>query len=65
MERCHSNLLLTGERDQVAAGTKRVGETLRAAKVPVRVKIAEGIGHELPGGKMATFKKPLRWLTAG
>lgn len=57
--------LLTGERDEVAENTKRVGDTLRAAKVPVRVKIAEGLGHELPNGKMVTFKKPLRWLTAG
>lgn len=57
--------LLTGERDEVAENTKRVGETLRAAKVPVRIQIAEGLGHELPNGKMKTFKKPLRWLTAG
>lgn len=57
--------LLTGERDEVAANTKRVGDTLRAAKVPVRVQIAEGLGHELPNGKMTTFRRPLRWLTAG
>lgn len=57
--------LLTGERDEVANNTKRVGDTLRAAKVPVRVKIAQGLGHELPGAKMTTFRRPLRWLTAG
>jgi predicted esterase len=57
--------LLTGDKDEVAENTKRVGDTLRAAKVPVRVKIAEGLGHELPSGKMTTFRKPLRWLTAG
>ncbi len=57
--------LLTGEHDEVAANTRRVGDTLRAAKVSVRVQIAEGLGHELPNGKMKTFRKPLRWLTAG
>lgn len=57
--------LLTGENDEVAANTKRVGDTLKAAKVPVRVQIAQGMGHELPNGKMTTFRKPLRWLTAG
>lgn len=57
--------LLTGENDEVAANTLRVSDTLRAAKVPVRVKIAEGLGHELPGTKMTSFRRPLRWLTAG
>jgi predicted esterase len=56
--------LLTGEHDEVAENTKRVGATLRAAKVRVKVQIAHGLGHELPKGKMRTFRKPLRWLTA-
>lgn len=57
--------LLTGENDEVAENTKRVGEQLKAAKVRVRVQIAEGLGHEIPGAKMKTYKRPLRWLTAG
>ena len=57
--------LLTGQNDEVAENTKRVGEQLKAAKVRVRVQIAEGLGHEIAGAKMKTYRRPLRWLTAG
>ena len=56
--------LLTGENDEVAENTKRVGDMLKAAKIPVRVRIRSGMGHEVPGDKMnATYRRPLLWLT--
>lgn len=57
--------LLTGENDSVAENTKRVGETLRKNKVPVKVKLVPGLGHEVPADKMiSTYRRPLRWLLA-
>lgn len=57
--------LLTGKNDQVAQGTERVGTILRKKKVPVRVKIVPGLGHEVPADRMiSTYRRPLLWLTA-
>jgi predicted esterase len=57
--------LLTGENDQVAENTKRAGELLKSARIPVRVKIAPGLGHEVPADRMITnYRRPLRWLIA-
>ncbi|HEX7663864.1 MAG TPA: hypothetical protein VF407_05115 [Polyangiaceae bacterium] len=63
--RVHRVYLLTGENDGVAENTKRVGDMLKAAKIPVRVRIRSGMGHEVPADKMnATYRRPLLWLTA-
>jgi len=57
--------LYTGENDEVAENTKRVGDILKKARIPVRVNIATGIGHEVPADKMITnYRRPLRWLMA-
>jgi predicted esterase len=57
--------LLTGENDGVAENTARVGEMVKAEKIPVRVKIAPGMGHEVPGDRMiSTYRRPLAWLSA-
>jgi predicted esterase len=58
--------LLTGENDGVAPNTVRVGETLKKAKVSVKVKLVPGMGHEVPGDRMlSTYRRPLAWLLAG
>jgi len=58
--------LLTGENDQVAENTKRAGEMLKGARIRVRVKIAPGLGHEVPADRMiTTYRRPLRWLIRG
>ncbi len=55
--------LLTGENDGVARNTVRVGETLKKVKVPVRVKLVAGMGHEVPSDRMiSTYRRPLAWL---
>jgi predicted esterase len=57
--------LFTGENDQVAENTKRAGEMLKDAHIRVRVKIAPGLGHEVPADRMITnYRRPLRWLAA-
>ena len=57
--------LLTGENDQVAENTLKVGEMLKKNRVPVRVKIVPGLGHEIPSDRMiTTYRRPLRWLAA-
>ena len=61
----NSRHLLTGKNDQVADATKRVEATLRKGKVPVRVRIVDGMGHEVPHDKMVTtYRRPLAWLVA-
>jgi predicted esterase len=58
--------LLTGENDQVAENTKRAGEMLKTARIQVRVRIAPGLGHEIPADRMITnYRRPLRWLIRG
>lgn len=58
--------LLTGETDGVAENTGRVGETLKKYKVPVRVRIAPGMGHEIARDRMiTTYRRPLSWLARG
>jgi predicted esterase len=57
--------LLTGENDGVAENTKRAGDMLLAAKIPVKVRIMPGMGHEVPSDRMiTTYRRPLRWLVA-
>lgn len=57
--------LLTGENDQVAKGTERVGDLLKKHKVPNKVKIVPGLGHEVPADRMiSTYRRPLAWLNA-
>jgi predicted esterase len=56
--------LLTGENDGVAQNTVKVGETLKKVKVPVKVKLVPGMGHEVPSDRMvSTYRRPLAWLT--
>lgn len=58
--------LLTGENDGVAQNTMRVGETLRKNKVPVKVRLVPGMGHEVPSDRMiSTYRRPLAWLSSG
>jgi predicted esterase len=55
--------LLTGENDGVAQSTVKVGETLKKVKVPVKVKLVPGMGHEVPSDRMvSTYRRPLAWL---
>jgi predicted esterase len=57
--------LFTGENDQVAENTKRAGDMLKTARIPVRVRIVPGLGHEVPEDRMVTnYRRPLRWLVA-
>ena len=57
--------LLTGESDEVAPNTLRVAEMLKQAKVPHRVHIAQGMGHEVPAERMRSmYRRPLAWLLA-
>jgi len=57
--------LLTGENDGVAQNTVRVGDTLKKSKVPVKVKLVPGMGHEVPSDRMiSTYRRPLAWLVA-
>lgn len=58
--------LLTGENDGVAQSTMRVGEALRKNKVPVKVRLVPGMGHEVPSDRMiSTYRRPLAWLSSG
>ncbi|MDB4937461.1 MAG: hypothetical protein JWP87_4433 [Labilithrix sp.] len=57
--------LLTGENDGVAQNTVKVGDTLKKNKVPVKVRLVPGMGHEVPGDRMvSTYRRPLAWLVA-
>jgi predicted esterase len=57
--------LLTGENDGVAQNTVKVGDQLKKNKVPVKVRLVPGMGHEVPGDRMvSTYRRPLAWLVA-
>ncbi len=57
--------LLTGENDGVAQNTVKVGDTLKLNKVPVKVRLVPGMGHEVPSDRMvSTYRRPLAWLVA-
>lgn len=57
--------LLTGENDGVAQNTVKVGDALKKKKVPVKVKLVPGMGHEVPSDRMvSTYRRPLAWLVA-
>jgi predicted esterase len=70
LEQNHSKIrrvvLFTGENDEVVENTRRAGEMLKTAKIPVRVRIVPGLGHEVPADRMITnYRRPLRWLMRG
>lgn len=57
--------LFTGETDAVVENTKRVGDMLKAHKMRYKMKIATGMGHEVPADRMVTnYRRPLSWLLA-
>ena len=57
--------LFTGESDEVAPNTRRVADILKGEKVRFKVKIAPGMGHEVPPDRMVTnYRRPLAWLLA-
>jgi predicted esterase len=57
--------LFTGENDEVAENTVRVGEELKKERIQVKVKIAPGVGHEVTGDRMITnYRRPLLWLVS-
>ena len=57
--------LFTGENDEVAENTVRVGDELKKERIPVKVRIAPGLGHEIPGDRMVTnYRRPLLWLVS-
>jgi predicted esterase len=57
--------LFTGENDEVAESTMRVGDALKKEQIPVKVRIAPGLGHEIPGDRMVTnYRRPLLWLVS-
>jgi predicted esterase len=58
--------LLTGETDGVAQSTMKVGEVLKKNKVPVKIRLVPGMGHEVPSDRMiSTYRRPLAWLASG
>ena len=59
-------VLFTGENDGVVENTRRAGEMLKSARIPVRIRIIPGLGHEVPADRMITnYRRPLRWLIRG
>jgi predicted esterase len=57
--------LFTGENDQVAENTRRAGDMLKTAHIPVKIRIVPGLGHEIPEDRMITnYRRPLKWLVA-
>ena len=57
--------LFTGVHDEVAPNTARVADMLKAHKIAYRVKIAQGMGHEVPADRMITnYRQPLLWLAS-
>ncbi len=41
----------------------KVGETLKKFKVPSKIKLVPGLGHEIPSDRMiSTYRRPLAWL---
>lgn len=56
--------LLTGESDEVAANTRRVGDMLKRHKIASKVRIVPGMGHEVPADRMGLYRRPIAWLLA-
>ncbi len=55
--------LITGENDEVAGNTQRVADMVKAEKIPLKLKIKPGMGHEVPADRMITnYRRPLLWL---
>jgi predicted esterase len=58
--------LLTGENDGVASNSTRVHDTLKQSRIPVKLNLVPGLGHEIPGDRMVTlYRRPLAWLASG
>jgi predicted esterase/LysM repeat protein len=58
--------LITGAQDGVVEGTKTVLQQLRSAGVPVRIYVADDMGHELRlESKASLYGAALRWLERG
>jgi pimeloyl-ACP methyl ester carboxylesterase len=56
-------VMLTGEHDPVLEHSLRAGAQVRAARIPVRVIVRKGLGHEVPADKMsANYLVSMRWL---
>jgi predicted esterase len=56
-------VMLTGEHDLIKENTLRAGALVRAAHIPVRVIVRQGLGHEVPADRMAAnYQASLRWL---
>lgn len=59
-------VMLTGEHDPIVENTLRAGALVREAKIPVRVIVRRGLGHEVPGDRMvANYRRLLQWLVDG
>jgi predicted esterase len=58
--------LITGERDSVVQGTRKVREWLRAASIPTRITTPNDLGHEVAlEGKASLYRMALIWLESG
>ncbi len=61
----HRVFLLTGENDGVKDNTLVVHGLLKDNKIPVKMKIVPGMGHEVPADRMVSlYRRPLAWLAA-
>ncbi len=61
----HRVFLLPGENDGVKDNTLVVHGLLKDNKIPVKMKIVPGMGHEVPADRMVSlYRRPLAWLAA-
>jgi LysM repeat protein/predicted esterase len=59
-------VLITGGRDQVVEDTRRVGEWLSRARVPIKIQTPETLAHEVALDRMPNlYENALRWLDKG
>lgn len=55
--------LLTGAQDEIVDSSRRVFDLLDRARVHVRLRVVDGLGHEIPEDRMVElYRRPLRWL---
>lgn len=58
--------LLTGGQDGVVDNSRRVFDTLDAARVHVILRTPDDLGHEVPEERMRElYHRPLKWLAGG
>jgi predicted esterase len=58
--------LITGERDEVIDGTRKVREWLRKRQVPTRITTPKGLGHQVAlETKPELYRMALLWLQRG